>query len=141
MNFEKKTASVEYEPDKTTLGDVMASLMRTNQYTSKLDAPVATTFVTGEADFSVKCEKASHAPDSDGKLLIVLGFKGETKGDPKMSCTAADGLTLTPEGGDMNFHVGKDVKDGEYQITVHVEYAGAAGTVKVDLPGVVIVGK
>ena len=141
MNFEKKTASVEYEPGKTTLKDVMATLMRTNKYTATLDSPVTTTFAANEADFSVKCESPKHAPDSDGKLLIVLGFKGESKGDPKMSCTAADGLTLTPDGGDMKFHVGKDVKDGEYLITVHVEYSGASGSVKVDMPGVVIVAK
>ncbi len=141
MNFDSKTASVEYEPDKTTLGAVMATLMRTNKYTATLDAPVATKFATSEVDFSVKCEKATHAADSDGKLLIVLAFKGESKGDPKMSCTAADGLTLTPDGGDMKFHVGKDLKDGEYLITVHIEYPGASGAVKVDMPGVVIVGK
>ncbi len=72
MSYQKKTALVEYEPGKMSVGRMIDCVRRTNKYAADLKEPVVTRLSTEIGEWKVSCLAPVYSPASKGELVLTL---------------------------------------------------------------------
>ncbi len=72
MSYPKKMALVEYEPGKTSVGQLIDGVRQTIKYAASLKGPVETRLSTEIGAWKVRSLDPCYAPASKGRLIATL---------------------------------------------------------------------
>lgn len=159
IDFQQKMATVTYDPSKTTVEKLIASLTggKKKKYGATLDH-VETRYDVGIGTWILSTEGATYSPEGKGKLLLTFEPMGGSISEVKVDWKLDAGATVTPVDSEAKeeittshtfsseFEVAGDVKKNELVVHVLVSYTGKddkkkGGPAKVDLPGVIVIQK
>jgi len=155
IDFQEKTATATYDPSKTTVERLIASLTKKKKYGATLEH-LETRYDVGIGTWILATEGTTCSPEGKGKLLLTFEPTGGSISDVKVDWKTDPGATLTPVNSEAKeelttshtfsaeFEVAGDVKKTELIVRVSVSYTGKddkkkGGPAKVDLPGVIVI--
>lgn len=134
MSYQRKTATVEYEPGKTSVGQLVECVRRTNKYTAALKEPVVTRFATDVGAWKAHSDVPVYSPASRGKLMLTLdpskrarvsSLHAEWSGEDGLSVTAAPAHE-DPDSGvwtsTAEFEIAREVQEDELLARATVTY-------------------
>lgn len=157
IHFQEKTATVTYDPSKTTVEKIVAGLTKKKKYGATIER-VETRHDVGIGTWILSTEGSTYSPEGKGKLLLTFEPTGGSISGVKIDWKGDTGVTVTPVDSEANdeintshtfsseFEVAADVKKSEVVVRVSVSYTAKddkkkGGPVKLDLPGVIVIQK
>ncbi|GEM_PF-3094135 len=149
MSYQKKSALVEYEPGKTSVGELVERVRQTNKYTVDLKEPVVTRLSTEIGAWKVSCLNPAYSPASRGGLVVTLEpskrgqvalLRAEWSGEDGLS-VAPGALQEDPGSGvwtsTADFEVAKELEKDELLARVTLTYRVEGVQSRVTLDAVV----
>ncbi|GEM_PF-3337054 len=154
VDFETCLATVTFDPSKTTVSKILASLARKRKYRADLQG-VETLYDVGIGTWALSTDRIAFSPGQPGKLNLTFTPKGGSISGLRIEWKSEAGVAVTPvdKGSDAvvsistmficEFVLPKDVTKSEMTSRVVLTYtgkddAGQVAKARIELPGVIV---